>query len=364
MARLRVIHVLPNSPFGGAQVLAANLCRQQRAHGLDSSLLLLAGPGQTSHPMLTDVTSRCIASDQVHRWQLCRKHLCARQPDIIHAHMPPPWLYLALPTGVRLVTHLHTRPSARVHRPSLRRLLESLAQRALHRRSHAVIAISQWSLEAWRKFDPRSLEDAQVIYNAIPDAPVLANSLGRVLRIGVATRLDERRGVEELIELALACEAKAIDCTFQVAGDGPLRAKYAEQVSAVGLGQRIRFLGFVADMTGFWSSVDCGLFTAPLSHEPFGLRLLEPLAYARPVLAYLTKSGADEPIRLCRGFLEAKFGDTEMMCSNIVDLNRQYNAHHARAKLGRSDVRERFSLPKMFREVESVYQSVMDCPLE
>ena len=71
-----------------------------------------------------------------------------------------------------------------------------------------------------------------------------------------------------------------------IAGDGPLRAELARRAGELGLGERVRFLGFVTDVRRFMGACDALAFpTQPELSEGFGLAALEAMAAARPVIA-------------------------------------------------------------------------------
>ena len=68
-----------------------------------------------------------------------------------------------------------------------------------------------------------------------------------------------------------------------VAGDGPLRGELEERVRRVGMGDWVRFLGFVENAGGLLSRCDC--FLLPSSTEGMPIALLEAMAAGVPIVA-------------------------------------------------------------------------------
>jgi glycosyltransferase involved in cell wall biosynthesis len=73
-----------------------------------------------------------------------------------------------------------------------------------------------------------------------------------------------------------------------IAGDGPERDALEEIARALGVEERIRFLGYVEDMPTFWSECDIGVAPSAGSIESFCLAAVEAMACGCPVVASRT----------------------------------------------------------------------------
>ena len=103
--------------------------------------------------------------------------------------------------------------------------------------------------------------------------------------IGTVRRLVHRVGLELLIDAMEAVRSRVPDALLLVAGSGPLAAALAARVAERGLGNHVRFLGYVADekLPALYRA--CDLTVVPsVALEGFGLTTIESLASGTPVL--------------------------------------------------------------------------------
>lgn len=348
--RRPILHVVPGAPFGGAQRLAIDLAASQTASGLDARLLLLGEARSTSEAARAAGVAASETGDGPQK--VLRARHAMRESSVIHLHLPPPWLATVLPVGPKAILHLHVRPAAQVHARGLRTTLDSWGTRAiLHKTDHA-IAISRWIEVAWREEFGGDLPRTSIVHNGIPPHPIVPESKGP-FTLGTACRLSDRKGIEEFIELAAILHARDPQLQFRIAGDGPDRERFEDMARAAGLAQSLRFVGFVTDMAAFWANVHLAAFTPPF--EPFGLRLIEPVGYGVPVIAYRNGSGSDEVIAECRGIAAEPYGDALALANLVMALRRDASRRRRMANEGREDVAERFSLAAMARGVEKAY---------
>ncbi|MEM7766163.1 MAG: glycosyltransferase family 4 protein [Pseudomonadota bacterium] len=348
-----ILHILPAEPFGGAQRLALDLAATQRGSGRDVGIVWTNRGDRARQAAEQAGVPFDFAGEGVERVTAVKQ--LAREAGSVHLHLAPPWIGLALPRRSCVVLHLHVRPSLTVHEPSVRRRIDAFAERSLLNRADRLIAISEWVSEAWQEEYPAIADKIDVVFNGIPLPPVLGRQdvSGRPLTVGVACRLSDRKGIEEFIRLAVAIRERSPEVAFRVAGDGPMRGRYEEMAADAGLGEAMRFDGFVGDMAGFWAGVDLAAFTPPF--EPFGLRLIEPISFGLPVLAYKNGSGSDEVIARCRGVAATPYEDRDALADIAVDLSQRPDERQRLSEAGLSDVREHFSIEAMTRAVDAVY---------
>lgn len=112
-----------------------------------------------------------------------------------------------------------------------------------------------------------------------PDAP-LALALGR---------LHPNKGFDLLLEAI----ARVPDLHLWIAGEGGLRRALERRADDLGLGPRVRFLGWREDAPALMASAD--LLVCPSRHEPLGNVVLEAWAARLPVVA-LASAGPRELI--------------------------------------------------------------------
>jgi glycosyltransferase involved in cell wall biosynthesis len=175
--------------------------------------------------------------------------------------------------------------------------------------------------------------------------------------VGVAARLVPHKGHAHLLEGFAQALPRAPRLRLLVAGDGPLRDSLRGQAS--GLGDAVRFLGFVEDIRSFMSACDVLAFPSqPEFGEGFGLAALEGMAVGRPVVATSVCSlpevvGGPESGILVDPANPAELGDA---------LARLAASAGLRARMGESAqrrVRETFSLERMVERTISVYDEAL-----
>jgi len=113
---------------------------------------------------------------------------------------------------------------------------------------------------------------ARGTYNLPAEAPILV-TVGRLVA---------RKGLDQLIEVV----AELPDAILLVIGDGPLMDSLKAAAAARGVGDRIRFLGFVEEQEKPRILAMSDLYVSTSQHEGFGLVYLEGLAAGLPVICY------------------------------------------------------------------------------
>jgi hypothetical protein len=114
------------------------------------------------------------------------------------------------------------------------------------------------------------------------------------LRLGWAGRLANGKGLEMLLDALalLATHEKAGDrVELVLLGDGPARGALGARATRLGVGDRIHWLGYVADRPTYLEALaSCDLFVFPSPAEGFPKVVLDAMAVGLPVVA--TPSGA------------------------------------------------------------------------
>lgn len=156
----------------------------------------------------------------------------------------------------------------------------------MNRRAARIVAVSDGLhrelIERWGA-DPtktrRLYNPATIDFDAAADsAGDLATRPNLLLAAG---RLSPEKGVEVAID-ALA-RVRHADARLLIAGDGPERPRLEKRVNDLGLGERVEFLGQVADMRPLYRRAR--LLVVPSRTEAFGMVVVEALAHGLPIVA-------------------------------------------------------------------------------
>lgn len=101
--------------------------------------------------------------------------------------------------------------------------------------------------------------------------------------VGFAGRLVKRKGWRTFIDAAALILKEQTNVTFLIAGDGDDKNKMLDLINKKKLSNKVKYLGYVADMVWFYSLLDC--FIIPSYWEPMGLTEIEAQAMGVPVIS-------------------------------------------------------------------------------
>ena len=101
--------------------------------------------------------------------------------------------------------------------------------------------------------------------------------------VGTVTRLMPSKGNEFLVAAVARVLEECPDVSFCIVGEGELQASLEAQARTLGLGDRVRFPGFIRDVAGVLMAFDVVVF--PSLWEGTPLTAFEALAAGRPIVA-------------------------------------------------------------------------------
>ncbi|MBI5362915.1 MAG: glycosyltransferase [Planctomycetes bacterium] len=306
MAALHVAHVM-EATIGGTRRHLRDVARLQRALGLDVTVIAsnLREPRVEADFVELERLGvvverlpmrRAIApfADLGHERAL-ERILAARRPDVVHSHSSKAGVLARLAS-------LSTGIGVRVHTPhTFAFLFEALfsapkraffrrIEAALAERTHAVVAVSRGDAETIAASRVVPAERLRVVENGIDPAPWLAaRPIGRAT-LGVPEKaplalvaglLNAAKGQDLALEL-LALPAGR-ELVLLLAGDGADRARLEARARALGVAERVRFLGWRDDVPSLMAA--CDLVLLPSRWEGLPYVVLEALAAGVPVVA-------------------------------------------------------------------------------
>ena len=139
-----------------------------------------------------------------------------------------------------------------------------------------------------------------------------------MLVVGNAGWLIERKRWDVFLNVAARVARERSDVIFLASGDGPLRDGLRRQCNALGLTERVRWLGWQQDLTSFYHSLDVLVFNSDWDALP--RTPLEAGAYGVPAVASAIHGGLSEVIASSRvGFLIDQH-DEDLLASRTLQL--------------------------------------------
>jgi glycosyltransferase involved in cell wall biosynthesis len=176
----------------------------------------------------------------------------------------------------------------------------------------------------------------------------------RLLIVQVA-RLSPEKGHAVLFRALSRLPADAPLHVLVLAGEGPERARLARLRDDLGLGDRVRFLGYRSDVGDLLRCAD--LLVLPSLREAFPMALLEGMAAGLPVIASRVGGVPEMLDDGVEGWLVDP-GDETSLTRSLAHALRDPEARRARGEAGRGRVGRDFSLERMVSRTVDIYRRV------
>jgi len=214
-----------------------------------------------------------------------------RHIDLLHVHVSTRGSVLrkglavltARPLRIPVVLHLHGADFDHFYRRLPRPVRRMTA--SLFRTADRVVVLGEY----WRRFlvEELGLDETRidVLLNAVrgPDALALGRRGGRTCRLLFMGRIEREKGIPELLA-ALGSPAVAdLPWSIRLAGIGDA-APFERQADALGIGDRVEFVGWVSPETIYGWLEECDVFVLPSHREGLSMAVLEAMAYGLAVV--------------------------------------------------------------------------------
>jgi len=281
--------------------------------------------------------------------------------DVVHLHHPNPAAVLSyFLSGHRgkLIVSYHSdiirqAPLDWVFNPLLHRLL---------RRSRAVLSMSPNYLESSPILNcyrekchvvPHGIDPADFSHADPASVSAIRQQYGPriVLAIG---RLVYYKGFEFLIR-AMA----SVDGHLLIVGSGPLHAHLLHTAQALGIADRVTFLGEVEHVVPLYHAADIFVLPSVARSEAFGIAQLEAMACSKPVINTQLDSGV--PYVSLNGIsgITVPPGDSQALACAINTLLDNDALRLRFGAAGRRRVSEEFTLELMTQRMLGLYREVL-----
>ena len=211
-------------------------------------------------------------------------------------------------------------------------------------------------------------DNIAVIRNAIaqPEATEINESSGIRQELGltqsgplvlVLSRLNRMKGVEYFLDAAKIVAAEVPEARFLIVGDGAIRQELQSQAANLGLADKIAFTGFRTDVPRLLSEVS--LSVLPSLSEGLSNTLLESMAAGVPVIATWV-GGNPEIIEDGVSGLLVPPRDSETLADAMLTVLKNPGLAAKFAVAGKHRIADVFSLERSLREIERLYQTLIE----
>jgi len=367
----RVLHVIDSLDLGGAQTFLIGLVKN-----LDHSLYIPEVACMHGRGVYAEAFEK--AGISVHSlsptkfpphyflnfWRLMRRG----RYDLLHFHLFGSNLFakpLAVMAGhSAIIVHDQCNDASREKNPLL------LAADAFwNRYSDRVIAVS----ESTRRYllDREDLPDdfVTMIPNGIDaeefhppsehERDVARRAWGIPLDafvIGGVGRLVPQKNISRFLDAAVLVLARHSSALFVIAGTGPQEEELRAKALSLGIDERVRFLGHVADRLSLYHSMDALLMTSDFEGTP--MVLLEAMACGLPVVA----SAVDGIAEVCthgRDAVLVRPSSSQGFANQVEALLQDETQCRKLGSEARKTILDRYEIRDLVRRIERIYEETM-----
>ncbi len=358
---MRALLVSHTGEPGGSNTVLLDLIRHAPA-GVEPACVFLDEGAAHAAAVSLGVPSQVVPSGQARQaWRLprvvgrLRAAMRAHRADLVFAHVAKAHLYASPAAWLEKTPYLWWQHEL----PGYKRCQHWLAERLP---AAAVICSSQFTADLQRERKPGT-----VVHCVYPGIELTAEEPHRHERtndivVGSVARLQRWKRIELLLRAVPHVLQEAPGARFAVIGGEPVGfdedypPALRKLVSDLGVEHAVEFTGHVKDVSSRILELDVLAHTAQL--EPFGIALLEAMAFEVPVVA----SAEGGPAEILRGGVDGVFTDVEderVLARAILELARDPTYRQALGKSARSRVTERFTVDRMAREAWALAETAI-----
>jgi glycosyltransferase involved in cell wall biosynthesis len=353
-----VLHVQKVAGISGSEAHLLQLLPDLRERGWDVRFLMLHEEEPGAWEFADELRARGVPLDDVRlradvdpvAFGEVTAYLARARPRILHTHLVHADVYGQLAGAVaRVPLRLSTKHGFNEFREGR---WFGFADRSVGSLAHVHIAISRGLaqyLAETEGFDEESFEI--VHYGISPNGPATPypSSVPRLLCVG---RLIPIKGHLVLLRALAQARARVPEVTLDLAGRGPLAPALMAYARELGLGDAVRFLGFVSPVEA--AIEDAAVVVVPSLGEGFGMVALESMERARPVIASAV-GGLPEIVADGETGIVVPPADAEALAEAIVSLAADLPRAAAMGNAGRSRALAEFTPERSVERVEELY---------
>ncbi len=173
--------------------------------------------------------------------------------------------------------------------------------------------------------------------------------------IGTVAQLRPEKGVDRLI--AAMAIVRISDPTIQclLIGDGPEQPQLVAQAKALGVSDRVHFLGNRHDVKDLMRILD--IFILPSLFEGMSNALLEAMAAGRTIMVTDTPENREVVTPASARLIDT--GRADVLAQAIVSLRHDEKQRKELARAARQRFEEHFNLDRKVAQLDQLYQSLL-----
>lgn len=285
---MKIMQIIPNFCFGGAETMCENLCYALRDRGEEVLAVSLYDEHTPITKRMEEAGIRIQYLDKKLGLDLSMVPKLIRlmkkeKPDAVHTHLDV-IKYAVLAAKLSGVRHcIHTVHNV-AHKEAEGRLQKLINSVYFHLGLSRPVALSALVRRTIVDFYAMEEEKIPVIYNGvdlsrcIPKVDYAAGTT--LLHIG---RFNEQKNHRGLLRAFAQLQKDHPGCRLRLVGDGELRPEMEALAKSLGIGENVEFCGLQSQVYPFLNEAD--IFLLPSAYEGMPMTLIEAMGTGLPIVA-------------------------------------------------------------------------------
>jgi glycosyltransferase involved in cell wall biosynthesis len=349
---MKIVHVVYSLEMGGAEILVAQLCRLQRSHGHDVSVIAYSNLGTLGEGLVAEGFSVAVLGEAPLAKTFIRfvGELRRLRPDVVHCHNPAPTLQAAIParlSGAKSV--IATRHSLVAPPYDMK---EEKAFNFAARFCDWVVGICDATCDNLRHVPGAHKEKIVRVYNGVdPVEPAEPHAKGGFTLLFVG-RLAPVKNLSTLIRATALALPRIPGLKLWLVGHGHERESLESLVHELGVAESVTFWGERLDVAGFFATAD--VYCMSSVSEGLPMSLLQAMSVGLPTIV-TDVGGMAEVVKNSKAGLATPVGDAAAMADSIVRMAGDESLRDTFAQNARSAYAENFTLDRMDQAYMNLY---------
>ena len=343
---MKIVHAIYSLEMGGAEVLVAQLCRIQRAHGHEVSVCAYSNLGVIGEALKAEGFEIYVPGEAhplVTMWRYFWRFRRTR-PDAVHCHNPAATIHAAVSArlaGVPAVIATRHRVE-----PLPYNLPVEIKFSVASRFCTWITGISEVTCVNARGAPLARKKKIVPVYNGT--APVERVGFETLEKTGFTAvfigRLAPEKDLGMLIRAVALARERLPELRFWIVGDGRVRAEWEALARELGVTEEVKFWGQRMDTGQFFSAADA--FVMSSFTEGLPMSLLQAMSLGVPAIVTDVDGGA-EVVRAAGSGLLVPVGDWAGMADALVRMAGDDALREEFSRRALSAYQERFTLEQM-----------------
>jgi len=369
-----VLHVIDSLQSGGAERYLATLVPQLTRDRRAESVVRVGGSGNANPAFVEAIRTHAadfafMEADAIYdprRYLEIARAVHRFRIDVVHSH-----LNIANATS-RLIAAALRKPHVATIQLAPYPIAEDarrrvLADGATARLSTRVVGVSPQTADVYASAFRVPRRRMRVILN-VPERRLPPPNFDRaemrkalagdddVQLVCTLCRLEERKGIADLIAAVRELRVELPRLRVVVAGVGPDESRLRQAIQDAGVEGIVRLLGYREDVGAILAASE--VFCLPSHHEGLPVSVLEAMLAGVPCVA-TDAGGTGHVVRDGETGLLVDPGDPVALAAGLRKLADDPAAAHSLGAAGAADVRARFALPTMLAALQEHYDRLL-----